>query len=36
MPLVPPEPAPATGVQAPTYRGGLPPNLFLFFLLLVR
>jgi hypothetical protein len=25
MPLLPPEPAPVTGVQAPTYRGGTAP-----------
>jgi hypothetical protein len=26
---LPPELAPATGAQAPTYQGGLPPGLFL-------
>jgi hypothetical protein len=36
MLFLPPEPAQVTGVQAPTYRGGLPPHLFLLFLLLIR
>jgi hypothetical protein len=34
--LLPPELAPATGEQDPTYRGGPPPHPFFLFLLLIR